>query len=284
MHEPVRSYSSGMQMRLAFALAVAKRPDVLIVDEALSVGDIFFQQKCYELIRRYHHEGSTLLFVTHSMGAIQHLCERALLLDHGQLILDGDPQAIMNLYESRGLAVNAKTVVHIEQDERLEPSKQGSLKSEAIDLISIDWLNQESQIIHHCPSESPVRLRLRLAVREAQEDLHVGVKLRDKYGLVIYETNTYCQHMTVGDVSAGDEITVDVDWVLNVREGTYNITLGISKKGFSLGSFEEQLWYAHGLAPIEVTRDKDVPLWDGVTNLHPKITVMCESRQQGILL
>lgn len=284
MHEPVRSYSSGMQMRLAFALAVAKRPDVLIVDEALSVGDIFFQQKCYELITRYHREGSTLLFVTHSMGAIQHLCERALLLDHGQLILDGEPQAVMNLYESRGLAGNAKTAVHIEQDERLDACQQGSLRSEAIDLIGLDWLNDEGAIIHHCASEAPVRLRLRLAIRAAQEDLHVGVKLRDKYGLVIYETNTYCQHITMGDVTAGDVITVDIDWQMNVREGMYNITLGIAKKGFALGSFDEQLWYAHGLAPIEVTRDSDVPLWDGITNLHPQIAVTRESLQQGVLL
>lgn len=284
MHEPVRSYSSGMQMRLAFALAVAKRPDVLIVDEALSVGDIFFQQKCYELITRYHREGTTLLFVTHSMGAIQHLCERALLLDQGQLILDGEPQAVMNLYESRGLAGHAKTAVHIEQDSRLDACQQGSLRSEAIDLINIEWLNADGFLIQHCASEAMVRLRVRLAVQAAQEDLHVGVKLRDKYGLVIYETNTYCQHVTIGDVAAGDVLTVEFDWVLNVREGMYNITLGIAKKGFALGSFDEQLWYAHGLAPLEVSRDSDVPLWDGITNLHPRIAVTRETHAQGVLL
>lgn len=284
MNEPVRSYSSGMQMRLAFALAVAKRPDVLIVDEALSVGDVFFQQKCYELITQYHREGSTLLFVTHSMGAVQSLCDRALLLDDGKLILDGDPQAVMNLYESRGLARSAKTVVHIDQGEHLEAAMQGSLRSEAIELLSMDWLNDQGETVNCCISESHMTLRLLLAIHLAQEDLHVGVKLRDKFGLIIYETNTYCQNITIGDVEVGEVLTIDFDWCLNVREGTYNITLGIAKKGFGVGSFEEQLWYAHGLAPLEVARNIKISLWDGITNLRPSIAVRRESAQQGLLL
>jgi lipopolysaccharide transport system ATP-binding protein len=182
------------------------------------------------------------------------------------------------------LAGSAKTAVHIEQDSRLDACQQGSLRSEAIDLLSIDWLNEQGLVLQHCVSEAPVRLRLRLAVKAPQEDLHVGVKLRDKYGLVVYETNTYCQKITLGDVAADEVVTVDVDWHLNVREGMYNITLGIAKKGFALGSFDEQLWYAHGLAPIEVTRDSDVPLWDGITNLHPHISVHRESSQQRVLL
>jgi lipopolysaccharide transport system ATP-binding protein len=128
-----------------------------------------------------------------------------------------------------------------------------------------------------------IRLRLRLLVHSYQEDLHLGVKLRDKFGLVVYETNTYCQKIFVGDMSEGDVVTMQIDWNLNVREGMYNVTLGISKKGFSLGSFEEQLWYAHGLAPIEVTRDKNIHLWDGITNLHPKISILCENPTSGVI-
>jgi len=83
LDQPVRIYSSGMQVRLAFSVATAVRPDILIVDEALAVGDVFFQQKCFERIRAYREAGTTLLFVSHSMGSVYSLCDRAILLNGG---------------------------------------------------------------------------------------------------------------------------------------------------------------------------------------------------------
>ena len=102
--EPIKTYSSGMQMRLAFSVATAVRPDILIVDEALSVGDIFFQQKCFDRIHNYNRQGTTLLFVTHSMGIVHHLCNRAIFLDKGRLILDASPKAAIDLYQSEMLS------------------------------------------------------------------------------------------------------------------------------------------------------------------------------------
>ncbi len=96
--EPVRTYSSGMQARIAFAVATAHRPDILIVDEALSVGDPYFQAKCYERISRYRREGMTLLLVTHAVEEIVRQCDRAILLKDGALLLDGPPREITNHY------------------------------------------------------------------------------------------------------------------------------------------------------------------------------------------
>src|SRR5690606_14903315 len=89
---PVRTYSSGMQMRLAFSVATAVRPDVLIVDEALSVGDAYFQHKSFDRIRAIREQGTTLLIVSHDRGAIQGLCSRAILLEKGFVIRDGQPE------------------------------------------------------------------------------------------------------------------------------------------------------------------------------------------------
>jgi lipopolysaccharide transport system ATP-binding protein len=89
MEQPLRSYSTGMQMRLAFAVATAVRPEVLIVDEALSVGDAYFQHKSFKRIRSFREAGTTLLFVSHDPAAVKSLCDRALLIDHGRLIRSG---------------------------------------------------------------------------------------------------------------------------------------------------------------------------------------------------
>jgi lipopolysaccharide transport system ATP-binding protein len=101
--QPVRVYSSGMQVRLAFAVATAVRPGILIIDEALAVGDVFFQQKCFDRIRSYCNAGTTLLFVSHAMGAVYSLCSRAILISEGRVALDGAPREVIDLYNAHVL-------------------------------------------------------------------------------------------------------------------------------------------------------------------------------------
>src|SRR5450830_1776790 len=98
--QPVRVYSSGMQMRLAFSVATAKRPDILIVDEALSVGDTYFQHKSFDRIREFRKQGTTLLIVSHDKSAIQSVCDRAILLDAGRISKEGKPEEIMDYYNA----------------------------------------------------------------------------------------------------------------------------------------------------------------------------------------
>jgi lipopolysaccharide transport system ATP-binding protein len=111
--QPVRIYSTGMQVRLAFAIATAVRPDVLIVDEALSVGDIYFQQKCYDRIRGFRDAGTTLLFVSHSLGTVYSLCSRVLYIEKGRLELDGSPREAIDLYQARAIAQGQKHAMQI---------------------------------------------------------------------------------------------------------------------------------------------------------------------------
>ena len=98
--QPVRIYSSGMQMRLAFSVATAHRPDILIVDEALSVGDAYFQHKSFDRIRQFRSEGTTILLVSHDKNVIQSICDRAILLSAGRIAMQGDPQAVMDYYNA----------------------------------------------------------------------------------------------------------------------------------------------------------------------------------------
>ncbi|MBU1137462.1 MAG: ABC transporter ATP-binding protein, partial [Proteobacteria bacterium] len=98
LDQPVRVYSTGMQVRLAFSAATVTRPEILIVDEALSVGDAYFQHKCIRRIREYREQGTTLLFVSHDPGAVKSLCNRAILLDGGAIIKDGAPDSVLDYY------------------------------------------------------------------------------------------------------------------------------------------------------------------------------------------
>jgi ABC-type polysaccharide/polyol phosphate transport system ATPase subunit len=99
--EPLRTYSSGMNMRLAFSIAVHLDPDILVIDEVLSVGDQAFQAKCMEKILEFKQLGKTLLFVSHSTGSVRSVCERALWLDHGELVMDGDAAEVVSVYEGQ---------------------------------------------------------------------------------------------------------------------------------------------------------------------------------------
>ncbi len=122
--QPVRMYSSGMQMRLAFSVATARRPDVLIVDEALSVGDAYFQHKSFDRIRAFRKHGTTLLIVSHDKQAIQTICDRAILLDGGRLAKEGDPEAVMDFYNAL-LADRAEPDV-VQQATRRRPGRRPS--------------------------------------------------------------------------------------------------------------------------------------------------------------
>jgi lipopolysaccharide transport system ATP-binding protein len=120
--QPVRVYSSGMQMRLAFSVATATRPDVLIVDEALSVGDIYFQHKSFERIREFGRQGTTLLIVSHDKQAIQSICTRAILLNQGRLAMQGEPEAVMDYY-------NALLAEHQNQQVKQQENNAGKVQT-----------------------------------------------------------------------------------------------------------------------------------------------------------
>ena len=101
---PVKQYSSGMYMRLAFAVATEVNPDILVVDEVLAVGDFAFQQKCFDRLNNFRAAGKTILFVTHSMAHVVDLCSRAILLDSGRALLDGDPRDVVDAYMRLGVS------------------------------------------------------------------------------------------------------------------------------------------------------------------------------------
>ena len=111
---PIKQYSSGMYMRLAFAVATEVDPDILVMDEVLAVGDFEFQAKCFDRLRHFRESGKTILIVTHSMSQIEEICSRAVLLDHGRILLDSSPEEVIELYKrSASAAVEEPILVEV---------------------------------------------------------------------------------------------------------------------------------------------------------------------------
>jgi lipopolysaccharide transport system ATP-binding protein len=141
--QPVRVYSSGMQMRLAFSVATARRPDVLIIDEALSVGDAYFQHKSFNRIREYRQQGTTLLIVSHDKASIQSICDRAILLENGRVAMEGNPEAVMDFYNAMlANRANQKITQNTTENGKLQ-TISGTGESQIIDVKLLETSGNE---------------------------------------------------------------------------------------------------------------------------------------------
>lgn len=288
IEQPVKTYSSGMFVRLAFAVAVSVNPEVLIVDEALSVGDIYFQQKCFERIRELKSLGTTLLFVSHDPTSVYKLCSRALLMESGKLVLNDKPRQVIDLYQAKLLKKrdthSDKIEIHKLQEskESLSPENESSTKNNLAEVVinqpevsvkSLKLLNESGQEIASIVSEHLLQLSIILLFSESFEDPHVGFKIRDRTGSVIFETNTLCMGQKIGEVVKGTLLEIRFNFNVPLLEGEYTITVGVADGGLSEGQFKRTLVYAHNLSVLKVLRNQDSIFWSGVVNLQPSIFI-----------
>jgi lipopolysaccharide transport system ATP-binding protein len=228
LDQPVRTYSSGMQMRLAFSVATAVRPDILIVDEALSVGDAYFSHKSFERIRRFREQGTTLLFVSHHAGAVKTLCDRALLIDQGQLVRDDTPDAALDYY-------NAMISVHqadaaIRQTERetgrvVTRSGSNAARIESVELLS------GGKAVRALRSGEQATVRIEIAVQQPLPELTAGILIRDRLGNDVFGTNTFHCNAPQHDLAAGERLGVEFAFdALRLGTGTFSLTTALHTK------------------------------------------------------
>jgi lipopolysaccharide transport system ATP-binding protein len=264
--QPVRVYSSGMQMRLAFSVATARRPDVLIVDEALSVGDAYFQHKSFERIRAFRAEGTTLLIVSHDKGAIQSVCDRAILLDRGRVSKEGTPEEIMDLYnamlaEREGVDVRQQT---LDSGKVQTVSGTGEATVRAIALLKDDGTAAE---VHG--TGSAVTLRIEVDVHADVDELTLGFRIKDRLGQNIFGTNTFHQLTPLNGLRAGQRVCVDWRFALNLGPGSYSVATALHSSDNHLGRNYE--W--RDLALVFEVMNLRHPYFEGCAWLAPQITV-----------
>jgi lipopolysaccharide transport system ATP-binding protein len=222
--QPLRIYSSGMQMRLAFSVALARRPDILIVDEALSVGDAYFQHKSFNRIREYRKLGTTLLIVSHDKTAIQSICDRAILLNDGRIIQEGDPETVLNFYNA---LLADKGNQEIRQISHTNTRTQTISGTGEVAIANVSILNFENQVLDIVAVGQKVILRVQAVAHENIPELVVGFLIKDRVGHSIFGTNTYYQKQPILNLSSGNAFAADFEFDVNLGPGTYSVTVAL---------------------------------------------------------
>lgn len=222
--QPFRVYSSGMQARLAFALVTAERPDVLIVDEVLSVGDSYFQHKSFDRIRSFKAAGTAIILVSHSMGDVKALCDRVILLDKGKMIKDGPPDEVVDFYNAMIAAKeNAKlTVEQRRHKEGWSYTRSGTFEIHAKTLELLDARTREPVKTAIVGQDLILRLTARGDVEVPR--LVLGVMLRDRTGHVVWGSNTWHTHQIVEDLTADETVTFELGFKCLLGPGSYSFS------------------------------------------------------------
>ena len=221
--QPVRLYSSGMQVRLAFAVSTAWRPDILIIDEALSVGDAYFQNKSFARIQQMKEKGTTLLLVSHDLNAIVAVCERAILIEKGEILKDGQPGAVLDYYNA---LISQKEGVQISQsvDENdVVKTISGNGKAE---LVSAYILNSKGNKSTKLLSGEKVRFCFSFRANEDLDDLVFGFLIKSRLAIEIYGTNTYLQKFPL-NLKKGEQKSLCFELDLNIGVGVYSISTAL---------------------------------------------------------
>jgi len=218
--EPIKTYSSGMVMRLAFSVAIHADPKAFVVDEALSVGDAYFQQKCMKKIREFKENGGSIVFVSHDLNAVKVLCDRAILLDQGRVVDNADPEKIINQYNF--LIARKSRGDEIRYQDKNPASGYGNRKV-VIDNVSLVDENDTVSEIFICGR--PFKIAIRLVGRERVDNLTLGILIRDRFGQDMYGTNSY--HLKK-QISIQQEETIVITYSfeeLNIGPGKYSVTV-----------------------------------------------------------
>lgn len=227
--QPVRTYSSGMQMRVAFAVATAYRPEILIVDEALSVGDAYFQHKCFNLIREFQSQGTSLLFVSHDSASIQSLCNRAVLLHKGKLLKVGSPQSIIDLYNASLADPDLKNT---RQDDTGGAGRTRSGSGEAV-IDQVSLVDEEGRALDTCTTGEKVNLRVSIDIVQAVDELVCGFVIRDRAGNWIFGINSKDYGHELEHLTPGQKLEFSYCFDLNLGEGTYSISVALTRSSRS---------------------------------------------------
>jgi len=224
INQPVRVYSSGMQMRLAFSVATAQRPDVLIVDEALSVGDTYFQHKSFDRIREFRKQGTTLLIVSHDKGAIQSICDRAILLNEGKLAVEGEPEEVMDYY-------NAMLAERENQTVRQQATDDGKVQTISgtgeVTLQEVVLLNENDERIEVVNVGQLVKLKIVANIKADIPELVLGYIIKDRLGQPVFGTNTHHLKRRMFALKTGASAEFIFRFAANLGPGTYSVAIAL---------------------------------------------------------
>ena len=240
IHQPLKTYSSGMYIRLAFATAIATSPQILIIDEALSVGDAVFQHRCTRRIKEMQEAGTTILFVSHDPGAVRALCSRAILLNGGRMEADGAPAEVLDRYqklimdqeaawaETQLAAVHEKLQLTVVSDDS-EVSPQFTYRhgNGSAEILRVDLLDAAQRTIGVVESGQLVHLRVRVVFHEDLKDPVYGFVIRNRHGINLYGTNTKVHGLKPGLIKRGEQVETIFTFNSWLAPDLYSVSIAV---------------------------------------------------------
>ena len=213
---PVKNYSSGMTIRLGFAIAANVEPEILLIDEVLSVGDESFQRRCMEKIEQFRKEGRTIIFVSHGLAQVEQLCERAAWIEYGELKMVGNAVEVVQSYTGSS------------HDARIEPDEIGARwGSGEVQITSVTLLDQQRNAVQVVESGKPATIRIEYTAHTLVQDIVIGVSVHHLHGQLMVGTNTRRRGVTIDRVQGSSSIEFRVDH-FPLLEGVYDLTANIT--------------------------------------------------------
>lgn len=225
--QPVRTYSTGMQARVAFSVATAFKPDLLIVDEVLSVGDSYFQHKSFDRIRQFREAGVSIMLVTHSMADVRSLCDRVILLNEGKVHKDGLPDEVVDYYNAL-IAEKENAKLSIEQRREKNGwllTKSGTGEARAISLKLVDVIDKNELIVVSVGQK--IELQLIVRIEEDLPQLVLGYMIRNKQSQAIWGTNTWYTHQVQKDLKQGEIVSFRLQFTCTLGPGSYSVSTAL---------------------------------------------------------
>lgn len=247
---PVKTYSSGMYMRLGFAVAINVDPEVLLVDEVLAVGDEAFTHKCVDKFAEFRRRGKTILLVTHSLDLVERFCDEALWLDHGVIKGQGDPRRVIDEYrldvareENATLSTNDQqsTTTEAATNDQRPTTDEGRWGSRDVEITNVQLLGADGQAAHVFQSGDPVDIVLTIRAAQPVTDVVFGVAFFNADGVRCYGTNTDIEGAKDAEVSGAAEVRFSID-ALDLVSGTYTLDVAAHRVNGAPYDYHRQLY------------------------------------------
>ena len=274
INEPLKTYSSGMTMRLAFAIAIHADPTCFLVDEALAVGDAYFQQKCMRKIQEFRESGGSIIFVSHDMNAVRMLCDNTLLLDRGQVISSGKTKTVVDFYQGMMLLKMHQGETEVKINKTIGKNDYNlKIGTDEVKLVSLTICDINNAEISSVESGDLIKIICRVQALKELSEPHYGLIIRNYLGVSVFETNTQLMRMKPNDLKKSEISSVTFEMKIPLVAGTYSISIGIAQNGYGRGIFEEYLLLMYDIKVFKVLENKQAIIFGGIFNMDPKVTI-----------
>ncbi|MGF1526011.1 MAG: ABC transporter ATP-binding protein [Candidatus Competibacterales bacterium] len=261
IQEPLRTYSSGMVMRLGFAVAIHAEPQCFLVDEALAVGDAHFQQKCLRRLKQFRAAGGAVILVSHDLNAVKLLCDRALLLCDGKVRAQGDPEVVVNDYNALVAELNDQEGQMLTQAE----SRGYGTLTVAITAVAVVGERSGAAVVG---AGEITTIAVTVAAQGAVDDVVVGMLIRDRFGQDVFGINSYHLGQPIA-LAAGQVLTAHFSLAMDLGPGKYTLTAAVHRGENHVDHCYH--WQDHA-ATFEVVGYSG-PVFAGLCRLHPTLTL-----------